>query len=298
MPADPVAADAVPPAQRNAAQPRGMRRALNTRLFRWHRGHRRDLAVRSATDPWAILVAEVMSQQTGIERIEVPWRQLLARWPTPAALAAASTAELLRAWSGLGYNRRALALRAAAQQILDDHGGRVPRAVDDLARLPGLGPYTARAVAASAFGVAVAPLDVNVRRVVGRVTGAEDGLQVVADMLVSPGQPRRWLDAVMDLATLVCRPEPACSICPVATLCVSAGAASRPPVPRPSPRFRATRRWLRGRLVAAAVASHAEWVAIPDGLGLHDAAAVAAALNDLQAEGFIRVDGDRMRVAD
>ena len=137
----------------------------------WHVTARRDLPVRHATEPWPILVAEVMSQQTQIERIGPAWERFIGRWPEPRGLAAAETRDLLRAWAGLGYNRRALALREAARTIVREHGGRVPGTVAELERLPGVGPYTARAVAASAFGVPVAPLDVNVRRVVGRVVG-------------------------------------------------------------------------------------------------------------------------------
>jgi len=137
----------------------------------WHVTTRRDLPVRRATEPWPILVAEVMSQQTQIERIGPAWERFVGRWSEPSGLAAADTRDLLRAWAGLGYNRRALALREAARTIVREHGGRVPGTVLELERLPGVGPYTARAVAASAFGVPVAPLDVNVRRVVGRVVG-------------------------------------------------------------------------------------------------------------------------------
>lgn len=250
-----------------------------------------------------------MSQQTGVERIGEPWRRFVGRWPTPAELATAPTGELLAAWSGLGYNRRALALRAAARRIADEHGGAVPRRLDALAALPGLGPYTARAVAASAHGLAVAPLDVNVGRVVRRVTGLEAAgpasprrLQAAADGLVSPRQPRRWLDAVTDLAALVCRPSPDCASCPLAGVCASAGAvhAARPRRSRPpaaSRPFPATRRWLRGRLVAAAVAGGGEWVAIPDRLGAHGRPAVDEAAAGLAAEGFLELGGGAMRVA-
>ena len=121
------------------------------------------------------------------------WRRFVDRWPSPGDLAGAGTQELLAAWSGLGYNRRALALRDAARTIVAEHGGRVPSTIDALEALPGIGPYTARAVAAAAFGVPVAPLDVNVRRVVSRVLGvpaSSPGLQAAADELVSRGGAR------------------------------------------------------------------------------------------------------------
>ena len=128
------------------------RRSLNSRLFRWHQARRRPLQIREAANPWQVLVAEVMSQQTGIERVGPAWRRFVDRWPTPADLAEAGTHELLAAWAGLGYNRRALALRECARTIVADHGGRVPATVAELDALPGIGPYTARAVAATAFG--------------------------------------------------------------------------------------------------------------------------------------------------
>ena len=174
------------------------RRSLNSQLFRWHLASRRPLQIREAADPWQVLVAEVMSQQTGIERVGPAWRRFVDRWPTPVDLAGAGTHELLAAWSGLGYNRRALALRECARTIVADHGGRVPATIAQLESLPGIGPYTARAVAAAAFGVPVAPLDVNVRRVVARLLGVSPfstGLQAAADALVSRDQPGRYHEA-------------------------------------------------------------------------------------------------------
>jgi A/G-specific adenine glycosylase len=271
-------------------------------LFGWHAEHRRDLAVRRSTDPWAILVAEVMSQQTQVDRIGPPWERFVARWPEPAGLAAASTHDLLQAWAGLGYNRRALALREAARTMLRDHDGRVPRSVEALEGLPGIGPYTARAVAASAFGVPVAPLDVNVRRVVGRVIGAEvpqRELQATADVLVSRRDPRGWLDAVMDLATTVCTPRtPDCAACPLQRMCATRGVELRTmSVRAPAPRFASTNRWLRGRLLdTMREAPPGTWVKAPERLGEHDRAAVLAALRGLERDGFIDIRDGRARL--
>lgn len=274
------------------------RRRLTGRLFRWHAEARRPLQIREASTPWEVLVAEVMSHQTGIERVGATWRRFITRWPAPADLADAGTHELLAAWAGLGYNRRALALREAARTITADHHGRVPATVSELERLPGIGPYTARAVAASAFGVPVAPLDVNVRRVVSRVLGSVADLQVAGDDLVSRTDPRRWLDAVMDLSSAVCRPrKPRCDSCPIAGLCASRGAVlAVEPKTRSAP-FPATNRWLRGRLVARiAEAPAGEWVDLPDRLGVHDRNAIAAAGLSLQREGFLELHGMRARV--
>ena len=217
-----------------------------------------------------------MSQQTGIERVGPAWRRFIERWPTPGDLAEAGTHELLAAWAGLGYNRRALALRDAARAIVADHGGRVPGTVEALERLPGVGPYTARAVAATAFDVPVAPLDVNTRRVVSRVLGVPTtwpGLQAAADDLVSREPPGRWLDAVMDLATATCtRRAPRCDLCPLAALCVSRGSvvpveADEPRRAVPGDDSLASRTHPRCPHASA----DGVWVPLPERLGQHDA---------------------------
>lgn len=289
---------AVPPALRVTVV---TRRRFTARLFRWHAGARRPLLIREAVTPWEVLVAEVMSQQTGIERVGPAWRRFVDRWPTPEDLAGAGTHDLLAAWAGLGYNRRALALREAARTIVADHDGSVPRTVTELERLPGIGPYTARAVAATAFGRPVAPLDVNVRRVVSRVLGvtpAASGLQAASDDLVSRSDPGRWLDAVMDLAAGTCTARaPRCNVCPLAPMCASRGVVvTVEPKTRAAP-FLTTTRWLRGRLVAMATGVPAgTWVELPDHIGDHDSEAIAAAARDLQREGFIDLRAGEARL--
>lgn len=288
-----------------AARPAGLkavtRRRFTSRLFRWHASARRPLAIREAANPWQVLVAEVMSQQTGIERVGQAWRPFVDRWPTPGHLADAGTHELLAAWAGLGYNRRALALRESARTIVVEHGGRVPATVDALVRLPGIGPYTARAVAASAFGVAVAPLDVNVRRVMSRVLGVPSSLAhlaTAADDLVSRAEPGRWVDAVMDLASSVCSPRhPSCDTCPLAVMCASRGRTGDDDMRTRAVRFPATARWLRGRLLAAVTSVPAgTWVALPERLGLHDAEAIDAAARALNREGFLDLRAGAARI--
>ena len=277
------------------------RQGLNSRLFRWHQARRRPLLIREAQNPWQVLVAEVMSQQTGIERVGPAWRRFVDRWPTPADLVAAGTHELLAAWAGLGYNRRALALRECARKIVAEHRGRVPTTVVELDSLPGIGPYTARAVAASAFGVPVAPLDVNVRRVVSRLLGvpaSSSGLQTAADKLVSRGDPGRWLDSVMDLASATCAPRaPRCDECPIATLCASRGLVVAIEGKAASVPFARTSRWLRGRLVATVTAAPAgTWVPLPERLGHHDADAIDLAARGLEREGFLDIRSGKARV--
>jgi A/G-specific adenine glycosylase len=257
--------------------------------------------VREAGTPWEVLVVEVMSHQTQIERVGLAWRRFVDTAPSPAALADASTRDLLTAWAGLGYNRRALALRDAARRIVSDHAGHVPDSVADLEALPGIGPYTARAIAATAFGAPVAPLDVNVRRVMSRVIGIDPGsrdLQAAADNLVDRRDPRRWVNAVMDLASSVCtRTMPRCDACPIFEMCasrgpLSAGEARQPPLPFPR-----TTRWLRGRLVAALTDAPADaWVPLPEGLGTHDRAAVMAAAEGLERDGFLELIDGRARL--
>lgn len=290
---------------------------MRRELLTWARSLGRSLAIRDLREPWAALVVEVMSQQTQISRVEERAPAFLARFPTAAALAEASTGELLRAWAGLGYNRRAIALRDAARAIVADHGGRVPPDLDALLSLPGLGPYTARAVAVRAFGVPVAALDVNVGRVVRRVLGWQPAgrpreLQAQADALVDPADPAGWTDAVMDLAVSLCAARaPRCDACPVRRWCATGSAASAPdgrlvpavPAPERPPRDRtpypATRRWLRGRLVAELrAADDGTWLRVDGPRGEHAVAEVAAVLRDLEREGIVELHpehGARLR---
>src|SRR4051812_14918889 len=141
---------------------------MQSELLSWSAAHRRDLPWRRTRDPYAILVSEVMLQQTRVSRVVPRYTDWLERWPTVQALAAASTADVIRAWQGLGYNRRAVSLHRAAQHAAE-HGW-----PDDLTELPGIGPYTAAALASFAFGRAVLPVDTNVKRVLER-TGGEFG---------------------------------------------------------------------------------------------------------------------------
>jgi A/G-specific adenine glycosylase len=288
--------------------------AITRALAAWHAVEGRRLRFRATTDPWAVLVSEVMAQQTQVARVEPAWSAFLAAYPTPTAFAAATPASALRTWSGLGYNRRALALRRAAATIGERHGGRVPAGIDELEALPGIGPYTARAVAAIAFGVPVAAVDTNVRRVVGRLVaghGAADDpgtgltpalLQERADALVDRRDPGAWTHALMDLGATVCRPRsaPRCDACPLATWCRyrrSAGMTTRAPVrgrrAAPGVSFPATRRWLRGHIVGLLRdRPDGAWMQIEGPVGEHDPAAVAKAIADLARDGLVELGPD------
>jgi len=181
---------------------------VEQRLLEWYRAHGRDLPWRRTRDPYAILVSEVMAQQTQVDRVVPRWARWLERWPTVDSLAEASPADVIREWQGLGYNRRALALHRAAQQVAV-HGW-----PDDLTELDGVGRYTADAISCFAFGRPVLPVDVNVRRVSER-TGASFGPAAA--------------QALMDLGATVCLARvPRCGECPLAEACPSRGRRYEP----------------------------------------------------------------------
>ena len=208
--------------------------ALTTRperVLAWGMEWRRDLPWHATRDPWGILVCEVMAQQTTLARVAQRWGPFLARFPTPAAMAREPAAEVVRWWSGLGYNRRALHLHRAATVIFEDHGGVLPDDLEGLLALPGVGPYTARAVLAFAFEREVGIVDTNTARVLARWTGECLGpaaVQHAADEEVPAGQAWAWNQAMLDLGATVCRRRvPRCGECPVSEDC-SWHSAGRP----------------------------------------------------------------------
>jgi A/G-specific adenine glycosylase len=189
-------------------------------LLHWYEAHGRDLPWRRTHDPYAILVSEVMLQQTQVARVLERWPAWLERWPTAEALAAASTADVLRAWSGLGYNRRALNLQRAARAVVERGG--FPRDVDGLRQLPGVGPYTASAVACFAFGAQLTTVDTNARRVFQRAFGRDD---------VDPpaGRAYAFNQALFDVGATLCLARvPRCEACPLAFACQSRGRRFEP----------------------------------------------------------------------
>ena len=287
----------MPPAP-PAALPADARAAV----LAWFDARGRALSFRTTRDPYAILVSEVMAQQTQISRVVEAWSRFLDRFPTVTALAAASPADVLRAWRGMGYDRRALNLQRAARVIVAEHDGQVPHDLGALQALPGVGPYTARAVASIAFGAAVGAVDTNVRRVLGRAIGGEEGLtppamQAAADASVDPTRPGDWTHAVMDVGATLCRPvRPRCDDCPLTAWCRFA-ASSRTVAPRkPSDGrrrepFRASSRWLRGRIVdRLRDVEGATWIVVEAPIGDHDEGAIAAALGALARDGIVEVD--------
>jgi A/G-specific adenine glycosylase len=181
---------------------------VNELLLAWYKANGRDLPWRQTRDPYAILVSEVMLQQTQVDRVVPRWRAWLERWPTVESLAAAFPADVILEWQGLGYNRRAVTLHAAARAVAERGWP------DDLTELPGVGPYTAAAVGNFAFGRDVLPVDTNVRRVQERTGGAFDG---------------SCAQALFDLGATICLARiPRCDICPLAVVCPSRGSRYEP----------------------------------------------------------------------
>ena len=193
----------------------------NAALLEWYGHERRELPWRRTSDPWHILVSEVMLQQTQASRVIEPYLRFIERFPDPASAVGASAGELLEIWIGLGYNARALRLREAAVRIEVDGW---PTTAERLRSLPGVGPYTAAAVACFAFGEQVPAIDTNARRVlsrwVGRPLEPADLIAVASDALPF-GDAGDWNQAVMDLGASICRPRPDCAACPVARWCAS-----------------------------------------------------------------------------
>lgn len=236
----------------------------------WYDAAARDLPWRAPDrTPWGVLVSEVMLQQTPVARVLPAWREWLDRWPTPAALAAAPTADVLRAWGTLGYPRRALRLQEAARAVVERHDGELPHDEAALRTLPGIGAYTAAAVVAFAYGRRAVVLDTNVRRVLARALEGRalpPAHQTAAEVARAAGVvpdddalAARWSVAVMELGALVCTARsPRCDRCPVADLCAWRTAGSpAPDVVRRAQAWAGTDRQARGRLMAVLRAAHA-----------------------------------------
>lgn len=247
----------VPPAVLNAA-------AYTEPVLAWYEQNARDLPWRAAeATPWGILVSEIMLQQTPVNRVLPVWEQWIRAWPTPAALAAEPAGEAVRAWGRLGYPRRALRLHASAVAIVERHGGEVPSAYEELRALPGIGAYTAAAVASFAYRRRHAVLDTNVRRVLARLLSGEEyppQSQTAAEVRLAesllpldPPTAARWSVAVMELGALVCTARtPRCASCPVITACAwqTAGRPAYSGPPRKGQTYAGTDRQCRGRLLA------------------------------------------------
>jgi A/G-specific adenine glycosylase len=268
---------------------------VHARLLEWYAAGARDLPWRRTRDPYAILVAEVMLQQTQVERVIPKWLAWLARFPTLADLAHASRADAIRAWQGLGYNLRAVRLHAIACQTVAEYGGELPRDLQRLMRLKGVGRYTAGAVACFAYEQPVAMVDTNVRRVLSRVFGwPPAAVERRADDVVPGSAAYAWNQALMDLGATLCRvKQPLCLVCPLVTEC----GGPRPPavaLKAGAERFNGSRRFYRGRVIQLLRE-------LPPGqsVPVRQLGVRRDLVERLSAEGLVRIDADeRVRLAD
>ncbi|MBI2756876.1 MAG: A/G-specific adenine glycosylase [Chloroflexi bacterium] len=293
---------------------------VQQRLCEWFKRYGRDLPWRHTRDPYAVLVSEVMLQQTQVDRVIPRWREWMERFPSLKMLAEASRGDVIRAWSGLGYNSRAVRLHELARVTVDRLEGVLPSSVEGLLGLPGIGRYTAGAVASFAFERPVSLVETNVRRVLGRVfwgqpeTGVAEtrAVQALADAVLPVIDSWTWNQALMDLGATICTAStPACLICPLREVCRAAPLMSTWPDERrrrlreareqyaaAAPTREVPRRVLRGRAVAA-LAKLPSHVAIAlDALGPHVRADygpdhrewLAATLRALAADGLVYVE--------
>lgn len=243
-------------------------RAVFFALTQWFVRHSRPLPWReSGTDAWSILVCEVMSQQTPVARVLPQWERWMERWPTPAALATASPADVIVAWDRLGYPRRALRLRECAKAVVERFGGQLPHERDELLSLPGIGPYTADAIIAFAYRERSTVLDTNIRRVIARLNGEEfpsqhlrkDEIARAEALVPRAGEDAaQWNAAIMELGALVCTARnPRCEDCPLADQCqwLAAGKPSSTHQRRVQ-KFTGTHREARGKIMAVLRSSH------------------------------------------
>ncbi len=282
-------------------------------VLAWYARNARDLPWRApGSTPWSVLVSEIMLQQTPVARVVPAHRSWLVRWPTPAALAAEPAGEAIRQWGRLGYPRRALRLHETATIVTERHGGSVPADIDVLLALPGIGSYTAAAVASFAFGQRHAVLDTNVRRVLARLVGGQPrprsspsvAERRMAESLLpaEPAVAARWSVAVMELGALVCTAaSPRCAGCPVAGHCAWL-AAGRPEEAEGGPgarsrddagggrrvqRYDGTDRQCRGRLLAVLRDDGGPVTQADLDVVWADRAQLARALDGLIADGLV-----------
>lgn len=279
-------------------------------LAGWFEANGRDLGWRRTRDPWSILVAEAMLQQTQVARVTERWPRFLRRFPTPSACAVASAADVIEEWAGLGYNRRAVALHRTARAVVERHGGLVPEGLADLLALPGIGPYTARAVRVFAYERDDAVVDTNVARILARATGRSlrpGPVQALADAAVPAGRGWLWNQALLDVGAGWCTAHaPRCGDgCPVAAAGRCTWWAAGRPEPDPAlgsarvsggqSRFDGSDRQGRGRLVDAlrrgplAIVDLAAVMGWPD-----DVARAERVAATVVADGLARRHGDTL----
>ena len=277
---------------------------LTGEVLAWGVPRLRDLPWRRTRDPWAVLVSEVMLQQTQVARVMPRWHSFLERFPSPAVCSDASLGDVLREWQGLGYPRRARNLHATARRVTD--AGGFPRDLDGLLGLPGVGPYTARAVMAFAFELDAAVVDTNIARLFARVEGERltpKRVQAIADEHCPSGDAWIWNQCLMDLGAVVCRPrDPACGECPIRVRCAWAGGADQPDpavgssgVSGRQARFEGSDRQARGRLLKALTDGPVATAEVATVMQ-RDAATADRVLADLASDGLCTLDGSTVHL--
>jgi A/G-specific adenine glycosylase len=282
--------------------------SVRSALVGWYEDDHRSFPWRETTDPYAILVSEVMSQQTQLGRVETAWAEFLDRWPTVADLADADRSEVVAFWTShsLGYNNRARYLHEAAGQVIEEFDGEFPTDPDELQALQGVGPYTANAVASFAFDSGNAVVDTNVKRVLHRAFGVPDddaAFEEAAEHLMPDGESRVWNNAIMELGGVACEKTPACDEagCPWREYCdaYATGDYTAPDVPT-QPSFEGSRRQFRGRVIGAlgeneelAVDDLGRKVRVdyaPDSEGEGSREWLLELLSDLESDGLVAVE--------
>jgi A/G-specific adenine glycosylase len=295
---------------------------LRSRLLSWYAtAGRSSLPWRIERNPYHTLVSEFMAQQTQIERVIPKFEAFVVTFPDVAALARASTASVLRAWKGLGYNARAVRLRRAAETVVRKYAGSIPSERDALEALDGVGPYTAAAIRVFAFGIDDAPIDTNVRRVVGRLffgpqpsVHRSAAIDRTARELVPRGRAHDWTSAMMDLGSTICTAgSPKCLLCPLQTECISAPIERKPAAvnrrlarPASESKYESTARYARGRLIdrlrelppgerISLLDLHRELEDVLPGRTTDDVRAFVAAL---EKDGLVMCDDERVALPD
>jgi len=265
-------------------------------LLTWGLPRLRDFPWRATRDPWHVLVSEIMLQQTNVGRVHGRFERFVALAPTPAACAERPLADLLVEWQGMGYPRRCRNIQEAAKVIVERHGGEVPRDLEALMSLPGIGPYTARAVLAFAFGDDAAVVDTNVARVISRVEGRAlkpRETQVLADEMLPEGLARDWNQVIMDFGATVCVARtPRCDDCPIANECSWKGRGEDPArttafTSRPQGRFEGSDRQARGKLMKALTVGGVPTTAIAEVMEIDDPSRAQRLAQSLASEGLI-----------
>lgn len=248
-------------------------------VLEWWAANQRQLPWRDVRDPWLVLISEVMAQQTQVDRVVPKWEAFVQRFPDPSSCAEAPVSEVIEMWDGLGYNRRAVLLHRCAVEIVDRHHGVIPENLELLLALPGVGPYTARAVLAFAFEADVAVLDTNIGRILARLSGEPLGpveAQRRADGLVPDGRGWAWNQALLDFSALVCsKRKPLCDACPVASACSWRGVGDDPAIGSASvgsaqSPFEGSDRQGRGRLVSALRSGPVDYGSVAGVMGWSD----------------------------